>query len=178
MNSSSNYSAARMTMTCAIVPSVLVIYALMYYNENKYYTYFIFIIICLFGLFTFYLFRQNSMINLKRYKEDMAYINKVKSYIDYYNTKHKEKIKNVYFAKDTNSDYYYNFGNANGVNIRLMAVNWSVQCAFPAYIGDEYKFIPMKKDDYNKYFKGKDYKEFNEKKQIIVDKNNMYLLIY
>lgn len=178
MNSSSNYTAARMTMTCAIVPSVLVIYALTYYNKNKYYTYFIFIIICLFGLFTFYLFRQNSMINLKRYKEDMIYINKVKSYIDYYNAKHKEKIKTVYYAKDTNSNYYYDFGNANGVNIRLMAVDWSVQCAFSAYLGKEYKFIPMKKEDYNKYFKDKDYKEFNEKKQIVVDKNNMYLLIY
>lgn len=178
MNSDSNYTAARMTMTLAIFPSLFVIYYLIFPSQNKFLTYFICFVICLFALFTFYLYHQSSKINLKRYKEDMIYINNVKSYINYYNDKHKEKIKRVYYARDINSSYYYSFGHPNGINVRLSAIDWAIECAYPVYTEKKYEFKPMKKSDYNKYFKGKDYNYFNVKKQIRVEGENMYLLIY
>ena len=108
----------------------------------------------------------------------MIYINNVKSYINYYNDKHKEKIKRVYYARDINSSYYYSFGHPNGINVRLSAIDWAIECAYPVYTEKKYEFKPMKKSDYNKYFKGKDYNYFNVKKQIRVEGENMYLLIY
>ncbi len=177
MNSSSNYTAARMCMTLGSLPSLVVLFILLRYKLRIREKYFIEIIISLFLLLSIYLIHQNLMINFKRYKEDVRYIKEVNAKISLYENESKIKVKKIYYAYDTDSAYYYSFGHNNGVNIRVMAVDWGFSCAFNVYSDNKYKLIKMNNNDYQKYFKNKNYDYFDKKQLRFVD-DKLYLLIY
>ncbi|MBR3362416.1 MAG: glucosyltransferase domain-containing protein [Bacilli bacterium] len=177
MNSSSNYTAARMCMTLGSLPSLVVLFILLRYKLRIREEYFVGMIISLFLLLSIYLIHQNLMINFKRYKEDVKYIKEVNAKISLYENESKIKVKKIYYAYDTDSAYYYSFGHNNGVNIRVMAVDWGFSCAFKVYAGNNYKLLKMKKDDYKKYYANKNYNDIYNSQFKFVD-DRLYLLIY
>lgn len=177
MATDSNYTAARMTLTLGVLPSVLTLYTLFNYEINIKWQYGIGVLVLLFMLISVYSVHQNLVINFKRYKQDVSYINSVVQRIGWYEAESDNTVKTIYYALDTDVSYYYSFGNANGANIRLLAVNWALDCAFPVYTSNKYEFKPMSDEDYNKYFKGKNYDKF-DKKQLVFKDDTLYLLLY
>lgn len=177
MSTDSNYMAARMALTLGILPSAFTLYILFNYEINIKWQYAIGVLTLLFMLISVYSIHQNLMINFKRYKQDVSYINSVVQRIGWYEAESDKTVKTIYYAPDTDVSYYYSFGNANGANIRLLAVNWALDCAFPVYTDNQYEFKPMSDEDYNKYFKGKNYDKF-DKKQLVFEDDTLYLLLY
>lgn len=177
MSTDSNYTAARMALTLGILPSAFTLYILFNYEINIKWQYVIGVLALLFMLISVYSIHQNLMINFKRYKQDVSYINSIVQRIGWYEAESDKTVKTIYYAPDTDVSYYYSFGNANGANIRLLAVNWALDCAFPVYTSDQYEFKPMSDEDYNKYFKGKNYDKF-DKEQLVFDDDTLYLLLY
>ena len=177
MSSSNNYTAARMCMTILCLPSFLVLMLLFRFKLNITSQYFIGCTISIFLLLSVYLIHQNLMIDFKRYKEDVKYIKEINARIEQYQLNSNINIKKVYYAYDTDSAYYYSFGHNNGVNIRVMAVDWGFDCAFKVYSNGDYNLLKMKDEDYEKYFKDKDYHKINDDQFKFVD-DTLYLLIY
>jgi hypothetical protein len=176
MNSSSNYTAARMTLTLMMIPSSLIIYIISLFDINKFKYILLVLLILLFG-FYFYCIKQNTTIDLKRYKQDMKYLQNITERITKYEKESGNKVTTIYYAKDKNVNYYYSFGNANGANIRLVAVNWALECAWQGKTNHKYKFESMSLEKYKEYFDGKDYEEF-DKEQLVFDGDTLYLLLY
>ena len=177
MSTDSNYTAARMALTLGILPSTFTLYILFNYEINIKWQYVIGVLALLFVLISVYSIHQNLMINFKRYKQDVSYINSIVQRIGWYEAESDNTVKTIYYAPDTDVRYYYSFGNANGANIRLLAVNWALDCAFLVYTSNQYEFKPMSDEDYNKYFKGKNYDKF-DKEQLVFDDDTLYLLLY
>lgn len=177
MSESSNYIAARMTLTLGIIPSVLALYTFFNYDFNIKLKYVIGGIVLIFMMLSVYSIHQNTMISFRRYKEDVKYINSIVERINWYEAENNNKVKTIYYAPDTSVNYYYSFGNANGANIRLLAVDWALDCAFPVYTYEKYEFKKMSDEDYKKYFKGKNYDEFS-KEQLVFNGDSLYLLLY
>lgn len=177
MNSDSNYSAARMCLTLGIFPSVLLIYIISLFEVNFKINCVCLVAIGLMFILTAYSIHQNTMINFKRYKEDVKYIKSITERIKWYENESGNKVKQIYYAKDTSVNYYYSFGNANGANIRLLAIDWAMDCAFPVYSDRKYEFSKMTGKDYDKYFKNKNYDEFDKEQLKFVD-DKLYLLLY
>ena len=177
MASDSNYTAARMTLTIGSLPSILVLYLIFNYEFNVKLNYVFIGTILIFMLLSFYSIHQNTMISFRRYKEDVKYINSIVQEINSYENDTDIKIKRIYYAKDTSVNYYYSFGHANGANIRLLAVDWALDCAFPVYTYNKYEFKKMSDKDYKKYFKDKNYDEFDDE-QLVFDDDTLYLLLY
>ena len=177
MAEASNYTDARMTLTLGIIPVVIILFILLSFKIEKKYFYVIFGFSLVVFLLSFYLIRQNMLIDLKRYKNDVKYVNNVISEIDNYEQQSGKTIHKIYYHKDLDSAFYYNFGYPNGVNIRLMAVPWAFECAFNAVSNNKFIFEDMNEEKYNAIFYGQDYDEFS-KKQLVFDGNSLYLLIY
>lgn len=177
MASDSNYTAARMTLTIGSLPSILVLYLIFNYEFNVKLNYVFIGTILIFMLLSFYSIHQNTMISFRRYKEDVKYINSIVQEINSYENDTDIKIKRIYYAKDTSVNYYYSFGHANGANIRLLAVDWALDCAFPVYTYNKYEFKKMSDKDYKEYFKDKNYDEFDDE-QLVFDDDTLYLLLY
>lgn len=178
MSSEQNYTAARMAITIATIPGLLFIYIITRFTfENNY----IKIALLSFSLIVFafvsYLFIHNSLIDLKRYKEDMRYLKNVQQRIIWYQNETGYKVKTVYWAKDTNVAYYYNFGHPNGMNVRLLAVDWGMECAWEATSNKKYEYKQMSQEKYEEYFANKNYDEF-DKEQLKFEKDKLYLLLY
>lgn len=177
MSSSSNYTAARMALTLGIFPSALALYIIFNFDINIKLHYGIGIIVLLFMGLSAYSIHQNAMISYKRYTKDISYISSITERIGWYEAESGEEVTTIYYAKDTDVAYYYSSGNANGANIRLLAVDWALECAFPAYTSSEYEFLPMSDEDYEKYFAGKNYDEFDSE-QLVFEGDTLYLLLY
>ena len=173
----SNYTASRMALTLGILPSVFTLYILFNYEINIKWQYVIGVVALLFILISVYSIHQNLMINFKRYKQDVSYINSIVQAINVYENKTDNKIKRIYYAQDSSVNYYYSFGHPNGANIRLLAVDWALDCAFPVYTYDKYEFKKISDKDYKKYFKDKNYDEFDNE-QLVFDDDTLYLLLY
>lgn len=168
------YTAARMALILGCLPSVLLIYLIVF--EIKY-DYILLILSLIVMAFFAHSIHQNTMINFKRYKEDVKYIKSISQRITWYENESGNTVKEVYIAKDSDVAYYYSFGNNNGANIRLLAIDWAMECAFPVYTENKYKYKQMSEEDYDKYFKGKNYDEF-DKEQLVFDNDKLYLLLY
>ena len=176
MSSGTNYIDARMALTIVSVPLCFIILIIIL-NKNKFVSIFVYVLLFLYLLISVYSIHHNTMINLKRFKNDSIYLSELKNRINNYETKFHKKIKKIYYIKDKSSAYYYSFGNANGANIRLMAVDWSFECATKAYINRKYKVEKMSLKDYNRLFKNKNYDSIDDK-QFIFEYDILYLLIY
>ena len=178
MNTEQNYTAARMTLTLMAIPSILMIFLVIRLNfDYKYFVYGLLVVMLIvFALFARQ-FIANTKIDLKRYKNDVAYLNQIYSALDSYQEENDVKIKTVYYAKDTDVAYYYPTGYPNGANIRVPAVDWAMECAFNVYSNNKYEYKPMSKKKYNEYFKDKNYDEFDEE-SIVFDNNKAYILLY
>lgn len=177
MASDSNYTAARMALPLGILPSAFILYLIFNYKVEMKFNYVFLGIIIMFMALSSYSIHQNTMISFRRYKEDVKYINSIVQAINVYENKTDNKIEKIYYAKDSSVNYYYSFGHANGANIRLLAVDWALDCAFPVYTYDEYEFKKMSDKDYRKYFKDKNYDEFDNE-QLVFDNDTLYLLLY
>ncbi len=168
---------ARMFLTFSLFPSFLVFLILFNYKIDIKFQYVIFFIMGIWLFLSFYSIHQNMMINFKRFKEDVSYINNVNQRIGWYEAEEEIEVKTVYYAKDEKVDDYYDFGNYNSTSVRLLAVDKVFERAFDVYTNNEYKIKAMSKEDYDKYFKGKNYNKFN-KKQLVFDDDVLYLLLY
>ena len=177
MSTDSNYTAACMTLPLGILPSAFILYLIFNYKIEMKFNYVLLGIIIMFMSLSSYSIHQNTTISFRRYKEDVKYINSIVQAINVYENKTDNKIKIVYYAQDSSVNYYYSFGNANGANIRLLAVDWALECAFPVYTYDKYEFKKMSDKDYKKYFKDKNYDEFDNE-QLVFDDDTLYLLLY
>lgn len=180
MNSDENYIAARTILSVAILPSVIGLLMLIKFNVNfKFSIYIICTISLIIMLFYCYLIYKNTRIDLERYRQDTVYLSQLQSEISIYEQKEKVKIKYIYYAYDTDSAYHYDTGYENGANIRVMAEGWALKAAVNDYAKKDYDIVleQMSEDDYNKYFKNKNYDVF-DKKQLHFDGNKLYLLIY
>ena len=177
MAESSNYTAARMALPLGIIPSVLGLYILFNFDFDIKLKYFVGVVVLMFMVISAYSIHQNTMISFRRYKEDVKYINSITERINWYEAESDNEVKTIYYAPDTSVNYYYSFGNANGANIRLLAVDWALDCAFPAYTYNKYKFEKMSDEDYEKYFKDKNYDEF-DREQLVFEGDTLYLLLY
>ena len=178
MSTDQNYTAARMTLTLMTIPSILMILTVIRLKfDIKYFVYgLLAVMIIIFAIFARQ-FIVNTKIDLKRYKADTNYLNQIYSALDYYQNKNDVKIKTVYWAKDTDVAYYYEFGYPNGANIRVPAVDWAMECAFNVYSSNKYEYKPMNKEKYDEYFKDKNYTEFDEE-SIVIKGNKAYVLLY
>lgn len=168
---------ARMFLTFGLFPSFLVFLILFNYKIDIKFQYIIFFIMGIWLFLSCYSIHQNMMINFKRFKEDVSYINNVNQRIGWYEAEEEIEVKTVYYAKDEKVDDYYDFGNYNSTSVRLLAVDKVFERAFDVYTNNEYKIKAMSKEDYDKYFKGKNYNKFN-KKQLVFDDDVLYLLLY
>ena len=177
MSSTNNYTDARMALTLGIIPTVIMLFILISYKINIKNLYIISSFSIFIFLLTFYSIRQNMLIDLKRYTNDLKYVNTIISEITDYEQEYKAKVDTIYYHHDTDSAYYYKYGNANGVNIRLMAVPWAFECAFNASRKNKFIFKEMTDKKYNELFYNKNYDVFNSE-QLIFEDNKLYLLIY
>ncbi len=176
MASNMNYSDAKMTLTIVSVPICLLVVVIIH-NTNKIMNYITCFVLIMYLAISGYSVHQNMKIDIKRFKNDTAYLAQVNSKIYYYEKRNNIKVKKVYYAYDIDSAYYYNFGYNNGANIRLMKVNWAFECSFKTMTKKQIKIEKMLKKDYIKYFDGLNYNKFNSK-QFIFDNDTLYLLIY
>lgn len=178
MSSEQNYTAARMCLTLATIPSIFILF-MMSRNllKERYCIYGILIMISILGFYYTRTIIGNTKIDLKRYKYDVTYLKQIYAELDYYQNKHDKTIKTVYYAKDTDVAYYYNFGHNNGASVRLAAVDWAMENAFQYYSGNKYQYKPMSKEKYEEYFKDKNYNDFSPK-QFVYEGNTAYVLIY
>lgn len=168
-----DYTAARTTLTIMIIPSILVIYILSLFNSNIS----LLTIVTIFTLgFNSFFIHQNLILDFDRYKEDIAYIKKIDQRISWYESENHKKIKTVYYAYDKSPKYYYS-NIENTANVRLSAIDWALDCAFPTYTDNKYTFKKMNSTDYNYYFNGQEYNKFSEK-QLKFEGDTLYLLIY
>lgn len=170
-------SEARMVLVLGAVPSILMLYILIVLKLSDKLKCISFVVMLIMFIMSFMLIHQNTMINFNRYKEDAKYIKLINERIKWYENKSDYKVKTIYFAKDTDVSHYYDIGNANGANIRILDVQWALECAFPIYSENKYTYKKMSKKDYNRYFKGKNYDKFDDK-QLVFDKDKLYLLLY
>ncbi len=177
MAADNNYIAARMALTLGILPSVLFLLIISTFNYNFKINYLFGAIITALLLLSCYAIHQNTMIDIKRYKEDVKYLNNIYQRIKWYENESGNKVDTVYYAKDSSVNYYYSFGHANGANIRLLAVDWAMNCAFHVYSDVDLAYKPMSKEKFNEYFKGKEYDKF-DKKQLVFKGDKLYLLLY
>lgn len=178
MSTDQNYTAARMTLTLMTIPSILMILLICRLKfDYKYLIYGLLLIMIIVLVVFARQFITNTKIDLKRYKADTNYLNQIYAVLNYYQIENDTEIKTVYWAKDTDVAYYYNFGYPNGANIRVPAVDWAMECAFNVYSSNKYEYKPMSEKDYNKYFKDKDYTEFDEESIVIKD-DTAYVLLY
>lgn len=176
MASNSNYTDARMTLTLLSVP-ICILIVVIAFNKNRWLNYGIGFILTIYLCISGYSVHQNMKIDIKRFKNDTTYLNEVNSRINNYQTKKHKKIKQVYYINDIDSAYYYDFGYANGANIRLMKVDWAFECAFKTLTNKTIKIDKMNKSDYKKYFNGQNYDKISSK-QFVFKNDTLYLLIY
>lgn len=181
MNSEQNYMAARTVLSITILPSIVMLLTLAKFNlDAKFWTYSGLVFSTLICIIYSFLFYQNTKIDLERFKQDLSYINQLNTYIGYYENENDIEIKHIYWAKDTDSAYYYSTGYNNGANNRITGEAWAMVCAVNDYSGKNYDitYEEMSKDKYNELFKGKNYKKFDPDTQLHYEGDTLYLLIY
>lgn len=177
MNTDVNYTAARMTLTLGIIPTILLLFLIINFKINKNVIYVLGMIsVIILGLSSYHI-HQNMKIDLKRFDTDIEYINILKENISKYELENDIKVDKIYYTYDTDSAYYYNFGYANGANIRLLKVDWALECAIKAYIDKDISIIKMDNNKSELLFKDKEYDDFNLE-QLVFEDNKLYLLIY
>ena len=177
MNSNGNYTDARMALTLGTIPVILIIYLIVNYKISTRMLAVIGIMCGLFAMLTFYSVNKSMKTDLKRYEEDIKYIDTVKSSIKNYEENSNITINTIYYAPDLWQAYYYEFGNSNSSNIRLLAVDWAFECAMKAYINREIKIEKMPYDKYQEYFNNQEYGEFSNE-ELVYDNDKLYLLLY
>lgn len=181
MNSEQNYMAARTVLSITILPSIVMLLTLVKFNlDAKFWIYSGLVFSTLICVIYSFLFYQNTKIDLERFKQDLSYINQLNTYIGYYENENDIEIKHIYWAKDTDSAYYYSTGYNNGANNRITGEAWAMVCAVNDYSGKNYDitYEEMSKDKYNELFKGKNYKKFDSDTQLHYEGDTLYLLIY
>ena len=177
MAESSNYTDARMALTLGIIPVILILYLIFSFKIEKK----AFILISIFGIFTFFIsaysMHQDLKIDLKRYKNDMKYAVNIIGVINKYESENDIVVKNIYYAHDPDSVYYYSFGNPNGANIRVWAVDWAFECLLNASMNRKYLVKKMNDSKKEELFKDKEYDYFSNT-QLVFEDDTLYLLIY
>lgn len=177
MNSSSNYIESRMTLTVTIVPIIIIIYIIISFKVNKPIFYLLSTITIFILLVSFKSTYQNMNVDKKRFQTDIEYINNIEKYIKKYEETSGIYIDTIYYARDEFVAYYYHFGKPTDTNIRIMAIDWALDCAISSKLNREIDFYKISDEKYNELFIGKEYNHFSEE-QLIFDDNILYLLVY
>ena len=177
MNSSSNYIEARMGLTISIIPVIIIIYIIISFEFKKMTFYLLSITTVFIFSISFYSTYQNMNIDQRRYKSDIEYIDNIVKNIKIYEENNSAYINTIYYARDNYVSYYYNFGNPTDTNIRIMAIDWALDCAISSSLNREIEFKKIPEEKYNQLFIEKDYNDFS-KEQLVFDNNNLYLLVY
>lgn len=134
-------------------------------------------IILIMSLLTIYSLYTGAKNNIDRYKDDIKYIRTIDERIAWYESDSSVNIKNVYYHLDTDFNKYYDYGMNNNSSLRLFNNDEAAIKAIEFYSSYKIKVNKMSEEDYQKYFKNKNYDEFNND-QIISEDNNLYVLIY
>lgn len=179
MSSSNNYIAPRMVGSIGIIVPILLLYIItnFKYETNKFSKYIIIFIVlfnfCYLGISYF----RNYNLSLKTYSRDQEYILQIAENIEKYQKENKVKIKNIYYGKDLFVYYHYDDGVSNGFNYRIQAIDWAFCGYLDSMVDGKFNFYSMEKEELIKKFGIKDYNSFN-KKQLIFDGDNLYILLY
>lgn len=177
LSSSSNYIESRMVLTIGIIPIVIIIYILLSFKINKQILSGLLIISIFLFLISFKSNIQNMNIDKKRYQQDQEYLLQVVNYIKNYEENNSVYIDTIYYARDNDVAYYYPTGFPNDTNIRLLAVDWALDCALSYKLNREINFEKMPDEKRRQLFANLEYDEFSQE-QLVIDKNILYLLVY
>lgn len=177
MNSNVNYIEARMALTIGIIPVIILIYNYLSFKIDNKVFYLLSFVICFILLISFYSINQNMKIDLRRYQNDTEYLNNISKNIAIYEKENLIYIDTIYYVHDKNVDYYYHFGNANDTNIRLMAIDWALECAISNQLKRKINFQKMSDEKQNELFSNLEYDNFDDR-QMFFDNNILYLLVY
>ena len=177
MNSSSNYIEARMALAITIVPVIIIMYIIISFKMEKIIYYLLSSISICILITSFKSIYQNMNIDKQRYQTDIEYINNVVKNIKTYEENNLTYIDTIYYARDNFVEYYYHFGNPTDTNIRIMAIDWALDCAISSSLNRKIEFNKISEEKYNELFKEKNYNDFS-KEQLIFDNNILYLLVY
>lgn len=174
-----SYTSARLASTICIIPSIITIFLIFFFKieETKITKYLVYIIVGIYSIYIAYLFVLNNIADRARFREDMNSLNQIYQSIENYEKETNKKVTTIYFKTDSFSPTNYNFKVKNMNSLRMQYTGWSLDCAVNAYSNKKYKFYEMPQEDFDKYFKGKEYDEFN-KEQLVFKNQTLYLLVY
>ena len=122
-------------------------------------------------------FIQNGLIDSRRYKEDISYLNKITEKINTYENENNVDIKKIEWFTDSDVNYYYDFGYPNGANTRVFAVDWAFECAFNGYTNNKYTLKKMDIKVAESLFDNKNYNEIDDN-QFVFEEDTLFILIY
>lgn len=179
MNTSENYTAARMYISIGFIVPIIAIYLYKYFNilEIKKLKIIFYIFLGIYYIFTFVTYIDVTTLGLKSYKMDMEYIENIEKEIIKHEKQTGETVNKIYWSYDTDSNFCNDIGICNSYAYRFFAREWSAKSAIGT-INKKIKYIEMSDEDKNKYFdKNINYTSY-DKDQLVFDKESLYLLIY
>lgn len=172
MNSSANYTAARMLSSFGATPGFIILMLLVYeFNKKdfmleKYFHVFIVIIGIIYTLTVCCFSFNASSDSYKRYQNDLAYLNNIEK-----NVKNIDKFKNVYYVIDSSVQPFYK-DPINGNNYRMYFFGWAFECGYKAFINDNVNLKQIQNNEIKDYdFISSDSFEY------YVSYDNLYLIL-
>jgi len=181
MNTSENYTAARMYISIGFIIPVISIFIYKYFNilTKKVYEITFYVLIIIYFIFVFTGYIVISRGGLDSYNMDIKYMDNIKNEITNYENESGKKVKKIYWTYDIDSKFCNDVGFCNSYSYRFFARDWSAESAI-GVLNNDVVYVQMTDDDKIKYFNNNlnvDYTEYN-KEQLVFDGENLYLLIY
>jgi len=175
MNSLENYAEARMLPSFGALIGLMLMMGIIFAKQEEKVNDFIITILCMIGatlmLNVSYIYFNNSFDGLKRYENDVKYINQIKHEIKNYEHKSNQQIKKIYFY--SNKPRHYELDNQTLYNLTFYASEWGFECAMGAYINKDIIARELSEKEYQDIINNQNYKNQN----YIFDENTMYILI-
>lgn len=179
MNTSENYTAARMYVSIGFIIPIISIYIYKYFNilTKSIYKIIFYALIGIYFIFVFTGYIIISKGGLDSYNMDIKYINNIKNEITNYENESGKKVKRIYWAYDIDSKFCHDVGFCNSYSYRFFARDWSAESAI-GVLNENIDYIKMSDDDKLEYFDTDiNYTKY-EREQLIFDNESLYLLIY
>ena len=172
MNSSANYTAARMLSSFGSTPGFVILILLIYdFNKKdlmleKYFHFYVISIGIIYSLLVCKTIFHASNDSYIRYKNDLAYLENIER-----NVENIDKYKNVYYVIDSSVQPFYK-DPINGNNYRMYFFGWAFECGYKAFINGGVKISQIQLDEL------KDYEFVNlESFHYYVNDDNLYLIL-
>ena len=174
MPSDSNYIAARMIVSCGAIIGFVSLCSLLIDKRL------IVVLIIISGFFVYNSYNYIISANHDhiRYKNDMEELDLIQSNIEKYENVSGNKITEIRYKIDPNSDAFFYFGNIYSVfSQKVLHNDWGFVCGVQGVIDNKYIVTEMSSEDYKLYFADKKYDVFSENNMIFKD-NILYILIF